>query len=121
MSAPANRRRNVCASFEAVDSRHVARAARPSRRLLAQRAGGKTSAGELTVRREEPRVADSRRSPRWVDGGRTAWVAELASPEHRSHETFESVRDVVVGACRYCVGAFGIRRYIVDGYEVLTF
>lgn len=76
------------------------------------------------------------------DGGGTTWIPELASPEHRAHRLFESVRDVVAGACRYCAGAFGVREgveqagirllddykqhpsirsYVVEGYQVLTF
>ena len=76
------------------------------------------------------------------DGGGTTWIPVLASEEHRSHRLFESVRDVIAGACSYCAGAFGvkegveearirllddyaqhpsIRSYVVDGYHVLTF
>jgi hypothetical protein len=76
------------------------------------------------------------------DGGGTTWIPTLAGEEHAAHELFESVRDVVAGACRYCAGAFGvrdeveqagirllddyeqnpsIRSYVVEGYDVLTF
>lgn len=76
------------------------------------------------------------------DGGGTTWIPQLASDEHLAHRLFESVRDVIAGACRYCAGAFGvkegveqagirllddyeqhpsIRSYVADGYQVLTF
>lgn len=77
------------------------------------------------------------------DGARVQWVLTLSDPEHRNHELWEQVGDVVKGACNYCVGAFGvkqkieesgevdlldefdghpsIRKLIEDGYQVLTF
>lgn len=76
------------------------------------------------------------------DGAGTKWVGELANPEHRAHGLFESVRDTVAGACSYCASAFGareqveasgvalldeyaqhpsIRRFIAEGYQVVTF
>src|SRR5918995_1824834 len=36
------------------------------------------------------------------DGAGTKWVAELSTPDHRLHKAFESVKDVVAGACSYC-------------------
>jgi hypothetical protein len=76
------------------------------------------------------------------DGAGTGWIGELANPEHRSHPLYQSVKDQITGACRYCAGAFGataaieaagvplldeyhqhpsLRRLIADGFAVLTF
>jgi hypothetical protein len=76
------------------------------------------------------------------DGAGTIAAAELANPEHRSHRLYAAVRDRVAGACAYCAAAFGVkdkveaagapllddfnqhpslRRYLVDGDQILTF
>ncbi len=76
------------------------------------------------------------------DGAATAWVGELAKPDHRYHELFEAVRDRVAGACGYCARAYGVeedvhreevalleeyehhpslRALVADGFQVLTF
>jgi len=76
------------------------------------------------------------------DGAGTKWVAELSNPEHRLHGLFQAVRDTIAGACSYCATAFGVkeqvqacgvpllaefeqhpslRRWIRDGYQVITF
>jgi hypothetical protein len=76
------------------------------------------------------------------DGAGTKWVAELSRPDNRSHGLFESVKDKVAGACSFCASAFGVkedvvatgiplleeyrqhpslRRFISEGFEVLTF
>ena len=75
------------------------------------------------------------------DGAGTMWIPELAGPEHRYHELFESVRGSISGACEYCaaysvtaeVEEAGIalldeyaqhpslRSLAVNGYTVMTF
>ena len=76
------------------------------------------------------------------DGAGTKWIPTLADEEHKYHELFESVRDRIAGACDYCADVFGVRaaveaagvtlldeyaqhpsmrRFVVDGYVVLTF
>ncbi len=76
------------------------------------------------------------------DGAGTRWIAELGSAEHRYHGLFEEVRESIAGACSYCASAFGVRqaveeagialledfdrhpslrKYVIDGYSVLTF
>ena len=76
------------------------------------------------------------------DGAGTKWIGELANPDHRLHRSFESLRDVISGACRYCATAFGategvhaagiallgeyeghpsIRNLVIQGYQVITF
>lgn len=76
------------------------------------------------------------------DGAGTRWVGELAKPDHRAHRLYESVKPTVRGACAYCAQAFGVkdavqdagvtlldehdrhpslRRFVTDGYEVITF
>ncbi len=76
------------------------------------------------------------------DGAGTRWVAELSNPDHRLHEAFESVKDVVEGACSYCASSFGVKeeveesdvplleeyaghpslqRLVSQGYQVITF
>lgn len=76
------------------------------------------------------------------DGAGTKWVPELSDPDHRLHEGFESVKDVVAGACSYCAASFGVKeeveksdvplleeyaghpslqRLVSQGYEVITF
>lgn len=76
------------------------------------------------------------------DGGGTTWIPKLEDPEHRRHKLWNSVKDVVDGACSFCAFAFGVkdeveaagitllddydnhpsvRGYVVDGYQVITF
>lgn len=76
------------------------------------------------------------------DGAGTRWVAELSDPDHRLHKAFESVKDVVEGACAYCAKSFGVKeevqksevplleeyaghpslqRLVSEGYQVITF
>lgn len=76
------------------------------------------------------------------DGAGTKWVGELADPDHKYHEAFESIKGNVAGACSYCASAFGvkkevqqsgvplleeyerhpsIRRLVSSGYQVVTF
>jgi hypothetical protein len=76
------------------------------------------------------------------DGAGTKWVAELSNPDHRLHKAFESVEDVVAGACSYCASSFGVKeeveksgiplleeyaghpslqRLVSRGYQVITF
>jgi hypothetical protein len=76
------------------------------------------------------------------DGAGTAWVGELAKPDHRAHRLYAAVRDRVDGACAYCARAFdathdlerenvhlldeyehhpSLRALLVDGFQILTF
>lgn len=76
------------------------------------------------------------------DGGGTVWPGELAKEDHPAHPLWESVHDVVAGACSYCADAFearagveqagvtlmeeykrhpSFRSLLVDGYQVITF
>ncbi len=76
------------------------------------------------------------------DGAGTKWVAELSNPDHRLHKAFESVQDVVAGACSYCAASFGVKeeveksdvplleeyaghpslqKLVSQGYQVITF
>lgn len=76
------------------------------------------------------------------DGAGTKWVAELSNPDHRLHKAFESVKDVVAGACSYCASSFGVKeevensdvplleeyaghpslqKLVSEGYQVITF
>ncbi len=76
------------------------------------------------------------------DGAGTQWPGILADPGHKSHKLYESVRDVVAGACGFCAGAFhaeesvkhadvhllheyeghpSIRGLVNDGFQVITF
>jgi len=76
------------------------------------------------------------------DGAGTQWIRELVDPAHKYHSAFESVRDIVSGACSYCASAYcvtedveragialleeydqhpSIRGLIADGYSVVTF
>ena len=93
-----------------------------------------TTAKELKAAGEEAVVI--------FDGAGTKWVAELAREDHKYHQLFEDVRDVVGGACSYCSSAYGVkeqveqsgvrlleeyeghpslRSLIGDGYAVVTF
>lgn len=40
------------------------------------------------------------------DGGGTVWPGQLAQPDHAPHPLWESVHDVVAGACDDCAEAF---------------
>ena len=76
------------------------------------------------------------------DGAGTRWIGELASPAHRSHRLYISVKDRITGACEFCARAFGateavqaagvplldeyhqhpsLRRLVADGFELLIF
>lgn len=76
------------------------------------------------------------------DGAGTKWIAELENPDHRSYKLYQSIRDHITGACKYCAAAFGVidkvaesgvplldeyhqhpslRRLVAGGYEVLVF
>lgn len=76
------------------------------------------------------------------DGAGTGWPGLLSKGDNRSHALWESVRDVVAGACGYCADAFkttdavkeagvelldeyhhhpSIRGLVVDGYQVISF
>ena len=76
------------------------------------------------------------------DGAGTKWIDELTRSDHNYHGLFEDVRGEVAGACAYCAKAFGVkdrveeegvpliddydghpsvRKFVHDGYEVLTF
>lgn len=76
------------------------------------------------------------------DGGGTVWPGELARQDHRSHKLWESIHDVVHGACSYCAEAFdatdgvqeasvklldeykrhpSFRSLLADGYQIITF
>jgi hypothetical protein len=44
------------------------------------------------------------------DGAATKWVSELSDPDHKYHKAFDSVKDLVEGACSYCASAFGVRK-----------
>jgi hypothetical protein len=49
------------------------------------------------------------------DGAGTKWIAELSRENHKYHQLFEDVRDVVGGACSYCAEAFGVKEAVQDG------
>ncbi len=76
------------------------------------------------------------------DGAGTRWIAELSDPEHKRHALFESLREVIHGACAFCSAAFGVKEAVVaanvtlltefeqhpsirslvnEGYQVITF
>lgn len=76
------------------------------------------------------------------DGGGTVWPGELTKEDHPAHALWESVHDVVAGACSYCADAFearsgveqagvrmleeykrhpSFRSLLADGYQVITF
>lgn len=76
------------------------------------------------------------------DGAGTRWIAELSKPDHKRHPLFESLRDVIHGACAFCSAAFGVKDAVVaagvtlldefeqhpsirslvnEGYQVITF
>lgn len=76
------------------------------------------------------------------DGAGTRWPGTLSNPEHDAHQLYESVREVVTGACSYCAEAFEATQDVEDagvklldeykrhpsfrslksqGYDILTF
>lgn len=76
------------------------------------------------------------------DGAGTEWIPVLEDPDHDAHEAYESVKDVVAGACKFCSKAFevhdeiaetdidflsefeghpSIKSLIEEGYQVVTF
>ncbi len=76
------------------------------------------------------------------DGAGTEWIPVLEDPEHKAHEPYASVKDVIAGACAFCAKSFGvyddiaetdvnflsefeghpsIKTLIDDGYTVVTF
>ncbi len=76
------------------------------------------------------------------DGAGTKWVAEMAKPDHKLHDLFNSLKDKISGACSYCSSAFGVkdevqacgvtllgeydghpslRTLVAEGYQVITF
>jgi hypothetical protein len=48
------------------------------------------------------------------DGAGTMWIPELAGPEHRYHDLFESVRGSISGACEYCAAAYSVTAEVED-------
>ncbi|MFW6039169.1 MAG: DsrE family protein [bacterium] len=76
------------------------------------------------------------------DGAGTKWVGQLSDPGHKYHDVYQQVRDKVGGVCTYCADAFGVseqvrdagapfadayqghpslRRFVSEGYQVITF
>jgi len=76
------------------------------------------------------------------DGAGTKWVPELIDKQHDAHPLYETVKENIDGACRFCSKAFGVineinnsevdllddydqhpslRNYISKGYQVVTF
>ncbi len=76
------------------------------------------------------------------DGAGTKWIPELSRKDSRFSRQFDSVRDRITGACRFCAVAFGVkdqiekigipllgeyeghpslRTLISQGYQVITF
>ena len=76
------------------------------------------------------------------DGAGVTFVPELADENHDAHPLFKAVEDKIDGACKFCSKAFGVinevrktdiplvaeyddhpslRKYIKDGYQVVTF
>ncbi len=72
----------------------------------------------------------------------TKWLAELAKPDHLLHQTYNSLKDNIAGACGFCATAFGVTgdvktcsitvleeygknmsylRLVNEGYTILTF
>jgi hypothetical protein len=48
------------------------------------------------------------------DGGGTETLAAFADPDHNIHGLLESLRDNVLGACRYCAIAHGVKEQITQ-------
>ncbi|MFB6351431.1 MAG: hypothetical protein ABEN55_17590 [Bradymonadaceae bacterium] len=76
------------------------------------------------------------------DGAGSEWIPKLEDPDHKAHGIYDSVRDVIEGACQFCARSFGvyeeieatevefldefdghpsIKRLIDEGYEVVTY
>lgn len=76
------------------------------------------------------------------DGGGTAGALKFADPDHDANSLFESLREQIAGACKYCAGAFevadqleekdvtlideykghpSVKSLVDDGYEIITF
>ncbi len=76
------------------------------------------------------------------DGAGVTFIPELADESHDAHPLFQAVEDEIDGACKFCSKAFGVinevrktdvslvaeyddhpslRKYIQDGYQVVTF
>lgn len=76
------------------------------------------------------------------DGAGTKWPGVLSDPQHKAHQPFQEVADVVSGACGYCAKAFeteqhvheadvglldeyeghpSLRNLVNDGYTIITF
>ncbi|MGC8551517.1 MAG: DsrE family protein [Phycisphaerae bacterium] len=76
------------------------------------------------------------------DGAATRWVGELSKPDHKYHGAFQSIRHRLTAVCSYCATAYGvaehikaaglpltsefrghpsIRKFVHDGYEVISF
>ncbi|RMG67993.1 MAG: hypothetical protein D6715_03460 [Calditrichaeota bacterium] len=76
------------------------------------------------------------------DGAGVKWPAALEDPEHKYHALYQSVKQSIAGVCKYCAAAFGVknqietlglplvgefddhpslRKYLAEGYHVLTF
>jgi hypothetical protein len=72
----------------------------------------------------------------------TKWVPELESDDHRYHRNYAKLGRHIAGACAYCAHAFGVKdqiersrvslltgyrghpslhRFVVEGYQVMTF
>lgn len=54
------------------------------------------------------------------DGAGTEWIPKLEEEESNYHELYRAVRDGT-SVCDFCVGAFGVKDAVDDGYEVITF
>jgi len=91
-------------------------------------------AKELIEGRDEVRIV--------FDGAGTRWVGELADENNQMHPLYQAVKENIDGACYFCSGAFGVRnevekagipflddydghpsikKYIDEGYQVITF
>jgi hypothetical protein len=76
------------------------------------------------------------------DGAGTKWIPELAKPDHGLNRNYNSVKEKIAGACRFCAVAFGVkegvqaagipllgefeghpslRKLVSQGYQVITF
>lgn len=76
------------------------------------------------------------------DGAGTTFIPALQDPEHKAHELYNTVEELIDGACKFCSKAFGVikevnnsnidllddyddhpslEKYIAQGYQVVTF
>jgi len=76
------------------------------------------------------------------DGAGTEWIPELEDMEHDAHPLYDSVKQNIYGACRFCAKAFGVfkeikeseidlldeydqhpslRNFITKGYQIINF